>query len=65
MPFELIFKGYWDTELRLEEHHFFSSLKDLNRYAASRINFLSYEKPCNRYDIQVKVSFDEELLAAA
>ena len=65
MPFELIFKGYWGTELRIEEHHFFSDLKGLNRYAAWRIDFLSYEKPCNRYDIQVKVSFDEEPPVAA
>lgn len=65
MPFELIFKGYWDNELRFEEHHFFSSLKDLNHYAARRIDFLGCTNSCNRYDIQVKVSFDEEPPAAA
>lgn len=65
MPFELIFKGYWNNELRVEEHHFFSSMKDLNHYAAYRIDFLSYEKPCNRFDIRVEVSFDTDLPSAA
>lgn len=65
MPFELIIRGYWNTELRIEEHRFFSSLKDINHYAAWRIDFFSYTNPCNRYDIQVKVSFDEETPAAA
>lgn len=65
MPFELIFKGYWDNELRFEEYHFFSSLKDLNHYAACRIDFLGCTNSCNRYDIRVNVSFDKELPAAA
>lgn len=64
MPFELIFKGYWDDELRVEEYHFFSSVKDLNRYVARRIDFLSNANPCNRYDIRMNVSFDEERPAA-
>lgn len=65
MPFELIFKGYWDSELRFEEYHFFSSLKDLNHYAACRIDLLGNTNSCNRYDIRVNVSFDKEPPAAA
>lgn len=65
MPFELIFKGYWNDELRIEEHRRFSNTKDLNRYAALRINFLGYKNSCNRYDIRVTVSFDEDVLATA
>lgn len=65
MPYELIFKGYWDNEIRFEEYHFFSSLKELNRYAACRIDFLGNTNSCNRYDIRVNVSFDEEPPAAA
>lgn len=65
MPFELIIKGYWDNELRFEEYHFFSSMKDLNNYAATRIDFFGYTNSYNRYDIRVKVSFDEEPPAVA
>lgn len=63
MPFELIFKGYWNDELRLEEHRRFGNMEDLNRYAALHINFLGCKNSCNRYDIRVKVLFDEDFLA--
>ena len=65
MPFELIFKGYWNDELRFEERRRFSNMDDLNRYAALRINFLGYKNSCNRYDIRVNVLFDEDFLATA
>lgn len=65
MPYELILKGYWLDELRFEEHHLFSSLKDLNRYASRQIEFMGDVIPCDRYDVRVKVSFDEEPLLAA
>lgn len=65
MPFKLIIKGYWNDELRFEERRPFSNVEDLNRYAARRINFLGYKNTCNRYDIRVEVSFDEDSLPTA
>lgn len=54
MPYMLIFKGYLEGRLKIEEWHYFSDLTDLYNYAAARLKFVGSETPYDRCDIQVK-----------
>ena len=65
MPYQMIFKGYYDNSLEFEELHFFDSLSALHEYAAWLIEYLGTRDMCNRYDIRVKLSdVDNTPLAA-
>lgn len=65
MPYELIFKGYYENSLEFEERHFFDSLDDLHEYAAWLIKYLGSRDMCNRYDFRVKLSDVDHMPNAA
>nr|DAE91334.1 MAG TPA: endodeoxyribonuclease I [Caudoviricetes sp.] len=51
--YRLRFRGYRKEELRVEEVHLFSNLRDAHAHAASLLKFTSYSDWCDRYDVRI------------
>lgn len=54
MLYGLVFKGYFMGEIKIEEHHLFSSLDDLYDYAVWLLEYMGNKHEYDHYDIQVK-----------
>lgn len=56
VPYILVFRRYYNEELRHEERHLFSSLRDLYAHAAGLIGQSGQHEIHTRYDIRVELA---------
>lgn len=65
VPYILVFRRYYKEELRHEERHLFSSLRDLYAYAAWLIGDSDQYAIHTRYDIRVEFAEIDPIPLAA